>query len=85
MSVEQKKQVDDSSKSVLKALREQSGLSQEQFAVALGVGSATLRRWENEEKEPSMTKIQWETFCSLVNVPFDQLPSRLSVPIAASV
>jgi DNA-binding XRE family transcriptional regulator len=81
MSLEQKKQ--DSSKSVLKDLREKSGFSQEQFAVALGVGSSTLRRWENEGMEPSMTKDQWEIFCSLVKVSFHDLPRHLSESVAA--
>jgi hypothetical protein len=49
------------------------------------------RRWENTGIEPSiMTKKQWKEFCSRVEVPFDQLPidqlpDYLSVPIEVSV
>ncbi|MEH2456549.1 helix-turn-helix domain-containing protein [Nostoc sp.] len=71
-------------KSVLKALRENAGLSQEQLAVYLGIAVSTLRRWENEGMEPSMTKKQWQTFCQLVGVSFDALPQSLAVPAEAN-
>lgn len=71
-------------KSVLKALRENAGLSQEQLAVYLGIAVSTLRRWENEGMEPSMTKKQWQTFCQLVGVSFDALPQNLAAPAEAN-
>jgi transcriptional regulator with XRE-family HTH domain len=80
-----KKQVQKSPKSVLRKLREKTGLSQEQMAVQLGVSASIWRRWENTGIEPSMTKKQWKEFCSRVEVPFDQLPDYLSVPIEVSV
>jgi len=36
----------------VKTLRESRGLSQSQFAGALGVGVATLRSWEQGRKQP---------------------------------
>ncbi len=55
------------------------------MAIQLGVSASTWRRWENTGIEPSMTKKQWKEFCSRVEVPFDQLPDYLSVPIEVSV
>ncbi|WP_375497075.1 helix-turn-helix domain-containing protein [uncultured Nostoc sp.] len=83
MTVDQKRQ-HLPPKSVLKALRENAGLSQEQLAVYLGIAVSTLRRWENEGMEPSMTKKQWQTFCQLIGVPFDALPQSLATPAEAT-
>ncbi|WP_322743347.1 helix-turn-helix domain-containing protein [Sphaerospermopsis aphanizomenoides] len=66
---------------MLRTLREKSGLSQEQLAVALGVGSSTLRRWENGGAEPSMTKKQWDILCNQLGKKFDELPDELAVQI----
>ncbi|BAY78380.1 hypothetical protein NIES25_48540 [Nostoc linckia NIES-25] len=83
MAVEQKKQ-QLAPKSVLKALRENAGLSQEQLAVYLGIAVSTLRRWENEGMEPSMTRTQWQVFCQSVGVSFDALPQSLAAPAEAT-
>ena len=83
MTVEQKRQ-QLAPKSVLKALRENAGLSQEQLAVYLGIAVSTLRRWENEGMEPSMTRHQWQLFCQSVGVSFDALPQSLAVPAEAT-
>lgn len=83
MTLESKKQ-QLAPRSVLKALRENAGLSQEQLAVYLGIAVSTLRRWENEGMEPSMTRTQWRTFCQKVDIPFDSLPENLSAPAEAT-
>ncbi|QSJ17703.1 helix-turn-helix transcriptional regulator [Nostoc sp. UHCC 0702] len=83
MTLESKKQ-QLAPKSVLKALRENAGLSQEQLAVYLGIAVSTLRRWENEGMEPSMTRSQWQIFCQNVGIPFDSLPESLSSPTEAT-
>lgn len=65
--------------SPLKELREAANLTQEQLAVQLGVSTSTLRRWENGDVEPAMTREQWETFCSAVGIPFEKLPKKLNL------
>lgn len=81
---EEEKRQQRATKSVLKALRENAGLSQEQLAVYLGIGASTLRRWENEGMEPSMTRNQWQIFCQIIGVSFDALPQSLAVPAEAN-
>ena len=63
----------------MRRLREQSNLTQEQLSVSLGVSTSTLRRWENGDVEPAMTRKQWEVFCELVGVPFQELPRKLNL------
>ncbi|TFI53096.1 XRE family transcriptional regulator [Mastigocladus laminosus UU774] len=69
--------------SPLRQLREQAGLTQEQFAYRLGVAVSTVRRWE-KGKEPSMTLSEWRKFCRLVNKDFGELPELLSSQTEAS-
>ncbi|MBW4599687.1 MAG: helix-turn-helix transcriptional regulator [Calothrix sp. FI2-JRJ7] len=38
---------------VLRELRQKAGLTQEQFAVVLGVTYTTVNRWENGHSKPS--------------------------------
>lgn len=48
---------------VVKALRKQLGLSQEELAHALGVSFATVNRWENGKTSPSRLALrQLEAF-----------------------
>ncbi len=63
----------------MRTLREQASLTQEQLSVGLGVSTSTLRRWENGDVEPAMTREQWEVFCNLVGIPFDELPKKLNL------
>jgi transcriptional regulator with XRE-family HTH domain len=79
MTNQEKKQQEEI-RSVLRTLREDSGLSQEQLAVALGVGVSTYRRWENKGSEPSMTKKQWEILCNQLGKNFNELPHEIAVP-----
>ena len=79
MSNKRSSQQPQESDSPLRALREQASLTQEQLSVGLGVSTSTLRRWENGDVEPAMTREQWEAFCNLVGIPFDELPKKLNL------
>ena len=79
MSNRRSSQQPQESDSPLRTLREQASLTQEQLSVRLGVSTSTLRRWENGDVEPAMTRQQWEVFCNLVGIPFDELPKRLNL------
>lgn len=37
----------------IRALRERSGMTQQQFAAAFGIGLGTLQKWERGERRPS--------------------------------
>lgn len=65
--------------SPLRQLREAANLTQEQLSVRLGVSTSTLRRWENGDVEPAMTRKQWQEFCEAVGVAFNELPRRLNL------
>ena len=48
---------------LLKAVRAQLGMSQEDLARAIGVSFATVNRWENRQTRPSkLAKAQLEAF-----------------------
>ena len=79
MSNKRSSQQPQESDSPLRTLREQASLTQEQLSVGLGVSTSTLRRWENGDVEPAMTREQWEAFCNLVGIPFDELPKKLNL------
>jgi DNA-binding transcriptional regulator YiaG len=49
---------------IVKEIRRQLGLSQEELAHALGVSFATVNRWENGRTAPSKLALrQFEQFC----------------------
>ena len=51
--------------------RMQLGLSQTEFAKALGVGFATINRWENCNYNPSrLAKKAFEDFCNKHSIEF---------------
>lgn len=51
--------------SLLKDVREQLDLSQEDLARELGVSFATVNRWENGQVRPSkLAKVQLKSFCA---------------------
>jgi len=79
MSTRKSSQYPQESDSPLRRLREQANLTQEQLSVRLGVSTSTLRRWENGDVEPAMTREQWTVFCELLGVPFEQLPQKLNL------
>ena len=50
---------------LLKEVRKQLALSQEDLARELGVSFATVNRWENEKSKPSkLAKAQFDNFCA---------------------
>jgi DNA-binding transcriptional regulator YiaG len=50
--------------SLIKEVRRQLGLSQEDLARRLGVSLATVNRWENGMSKPSkLAKAQFDAFC----------------------
>lgn len=50
---------------LIKEVRRQLALSQEDLARGLGVSFATVNRWENAQVKPSkLGKAQFEMFCS---------------------
>jgi len=57
--------IDDQNLSELvKEVRRQLGISQEDLARELGVSFATVNRWENGKTKPSkMAKTVWKQFC----------------------
>jgi len=51
--------------SLVKEIRKQLGLSQEDLARELGVSFATVNRWENGQVRPSkLAKAQLDAFCA---------------------
>lgn len=55
---------DKNYKALLKQVRDQLGLSQEDLARELGVSYATVNRWENGLAKPSkLARVQLEAFC----------------------
>ncbi len=51
--------------SLLKSVREQLDLSQEDLAREIGVSFATVNRWENAQVRPSkLAKVQLRAFCA---------------------
>ena len=51
--------------SLVRKIRKQLGLSQEDLARELGVSFATVNRWENGQVRPSkLTKAQLDAFCA---------------------
>jgi putative transcriptional regulator len=50
---------------LLRIIRRQLGLSQEDLAHAIGVSFATVNRWENGQAKPSkLARAQLEIFCA---------------------
>lgn len=57
-------------KDLIKAIRAYSGMSQEQFASALGTTPLSVNRWENGKALPArMAQTQLYNFCKTQNVP----------------
>ncbi len=50
---------------LVKEVRRQLALSQEDLARELGVSFATVNRWENgKSKPPKLAKVQFESYCA---------------------
>jgi len=56
---------------LIKKVRKQLGISQEDLAHALGVSFATVNRWENGKTTPSkLAQRQFEQFCQQKDISF---------------
>ena len=56
---------DQGFRALVKEVRKQLSLSQEDLARELGVSFATVNRWENGKSRPSkLAKAQFDNFCS---------------------
>ena len=61
-------------KDLIKAIRANSGMNQEQFAFALGTTPLSVNRWENGKAIPArMAQTQLYNFCKTQNVPLYQM------------
>jgi len=50
---------------LIKEIRQQLALSQEDLARELGVSYATVSRWENGQSKPSkLARVQFDAFCT---------------------
>jgi DNA-binding XRE family transcriptional regulator len=58
-------------------LRKKSQLTQENLARVIGVAVSTIRRWEKNKCEPTMTVEQLRLFCKTVMIDFNRLPKSL--------
>jgi DNA-binding XRE family transcriptional regulator len=58
-------------------LRKKSRLTQENLARLIGVAVSTIRRWEKNQCEPTMTVEQLRIFCNTVMIDFNRLPKTL--------
>ena len=53
----------DSTRSLIRTLRQQLGMTQEEFAHQIAVTVSTVNRWENAHAEPS--KLAWKAIKDL--------------------
>lgn len=61
---------------LVKEIRRQLGISQEDLARELGISFATINRWENGQVQPSrLARNQFQAFCDRLEV-----EGRLSLP-----
>jgi transcriptional regulator with XRE-family HTH domain len=62
--------------SPLKRLREAAGLSQQELAFRIGVGIATISRWERGVSPAMMTVPQIKALCRELGVTLEELPDE---------
>jgi transcriptional regulator with XRE-family HTH domain len=67
---------------VIRATREDAGISRESFASELGVSIKTIYRWEAGKREPKMDRIR--EIASLVRIPFQEFIAKTSNPTPPS-
>ena len=57
--------IDQTLPKLIKEVRKQLALSQEDLARELGISFATVNRWENAQVRPSkLAKVQFDNFCA---------------------
>jgi transcriptional regulator with XRE-family HTH domain len=64
----------------IKLIREELGMTQLEFAVALGMNPATISRTERGMSEPLLTAAQWKKLCQLTKKSAQEIPDRLGKP-----
>jgi putative transcriptional regulator len=64
------------SNSPLKRLREEAGLSQQELASRIGVGLATISRWERGVSEAMLTVPQMKALCRELGKSIEELPDE---------
>jgi len=64
------------SDSPLKRLREEAGLSQQELASRIGVGLATISRWERGVSEAMLTVPQMKALCRELGKSIEELPDE---------
>lgn len=55
----------ESTRNLIRSLRQQLGMTQEEFAHRIAVTVSTVNRWENSHAEPS--KLAWKAIRDLAN------------------
>ena len=61
----------------IKLTRQKSFMTQDEFAKAIQVSTATINRWETGKARPNITAIKRiKTFCITNNLPFEGLESE---------
>jgi DNA-binding transcriptional regulator YiaG len=69
----------DNTPNLIRSLRQQLGMTQEEFAHEIAVTVSTVNRWENSHAEPS--KLAWKAIRALATrrgLPADSGPSDLA-------
>jgi len=56
----------ESTRSLIRTLRQQLGMTQEEFAHQIAVTVSTVNRWENSHAEPS--KLAWKAIRDLARI-----------------
>jgi len=64
----------------IKLIREELGLTQAQFAVAIGIDPSTVSRAERGLVEPSFTALQWKKLCHMTGKLPQDFPDLLGIP-----
>ncbi len=62
------------SDSWLAKMRQELGMTQEEFAKEFGVTPRTVLNWENGHHEPKLTIRQVKRLCQLLNKPIESIP-----------
>lgn len=66
--------------SPLVTMRLARGLTQKEFADALGKTEQAIRQWEHGKSEPRLTLAETKTFCRLLGVTLESLPDDFLIP-----
>lgn len=63
----------------IRLIREELGMTQAQFAVALGIDTSTVSRAERGMSEPSFTILQIKKLCQMTGKSAQELPDYLGL------